>query len=73
MDSIIAILDQALAALSLPVVATALATVEAVLRFLPTEKPKSILIGVGKIFAGVGALFSKASDLLDGFGLQKLK
>lgn len=45
---------------------------ELLLRFLPTKKPKSLILGIGSIFKIIGSIFSKISSLIDKVG-QNLK
>jgi hypothetical protein len=45
---------------------------ELVMRLIPTVKPRSLLIIVGNLFAGVGLIFTKLSKLADNL-VQNLK
>ena len=69
-DSILAQLNSVLSGPALGGIAIAL---EFILRLLPTEKPKSILLAVGGILKGVAAVFSTAAAILDKVVPQRLK
>lgn len=45
---------------------------ELLMRFVPTVKPRSLLIVVGNLFSGIGLVFTKLSKLADNL-VQNLK
>lgn len=47
--------------------------IEMVLRFVPSEKPRSLLSALAVSFEALGSLLLKCSKILDGILPQKLK
>lgn len=66
------IMDQ-INALSPAMLASIAMAMEFLFRFIPTEKPKSILLGIKAFFNMIGALAGAINSLLDKILPQKLK
>jgi len=73
MEFIDGIVAQLTAFLNGPTLAGIAIALEFVLRLLPTEKPKSILLLVSGICKAVGSAFSLVSSIIDRVVPQRLK